>query len=205
MASFFACVVTLELSLSLVIITMATVTTTDKIHATIMTSGGIDRDLPWPLSFLSPSWSWSWGSCPSAASFKVDWAASAETSRATLRACGGAAGGAAGGARRRGTGERERAPTARTGASGVTEGKYCRGGTGGGSGCRRRTGGGRRPAAESATAPAAGGAATGGAATGACVNVSALADGDPPESLTDGSSGASFETQKRPWQRGQLA
>ena len=72
---------------------MPTVSTTDKIHARIMTTGGIERDWPWPRSFLSPSWSCRLGSCPSAASFKVDWAASAETSRATLRACGGAAGG----------------------------------------------------------------------------------------------------------------
>jgi len=47
--------------------------------------------------------------------------------------------------------------------------------------------------------------ATAGAATGACVKVSVPSDGDPPESPGDGSSGASFETQNRPWQRGQLA
>ena len=47
------------------------------------------------------------------------------------------------------------------------------------------------------------GVATGGVATGVCASV--LADDKPTESLTAGSSGVSFATQKRPWQRGQLA
>jgi hypothetical protein len=47
--------------------------------------------------------------------------------------------------------------------------------------------------------------ATGGAAMGASVNVRVPADSDAAESLTEGSKGASFETQNRPWQRGQLA
>ena len=52
-------------------------------------SGGIDRDFPWLLSFLSTSWSCKLGNWPSGAIFKFDSAASAVTNRATLRACGG--------------------------------------------------------------------------------------------------------------------
>jgi hypothetical protein len=50
-----------------------------------------------------------------------------------------------------------------------------------------------------------GGTAIGGAALGRGVNVSVLTGGAATESPADGSSGASLETQKRPWQRGQLA
>jgi len=96
------------------------------------------------------------------------------------------------------------------GASGVTDGKYCRGGT---CGCAAALAaptdaGGGPDGLElgNAGGPARpGGAATGGMALGTSIKVSALTDGDPTESLTDGSRGASFETQKRPWQRGQLA
>ena len=95
----------------------------------------------------------------------------------------------------------------RGGASGVTEGKYCRGGT-----CGGTTALAAADAENVAAGPEAGevgigrpgGVATG-PGNGTCVNVSVLTVGMPAESLTEGSSGASFETQKRPWQRGQLA
>ena len=72
---------------------MAIVITTENTHAATITSIGIERDFPWPFSFLSTSWSCKLGNCPSAATFRLDWAASAETRRATLRAGGGTAGG----------------------------------------------------------------------------------------------------------------
>ncbi len=84
---------------------------------------------------------------------------------------------------------------------GVTEGKYCRGETGGG-----LVGpAGVEPDGAGDGSGRPGGTASGGVATGTCVNVSPPGKGNPPESVTDGSSGASFETQNRPWQRGQFA
>jgi hypothetical protein len=172
-----------------------------------MTSGGIDRDFLWPLFFSSSSWSWRWGSCPSAASFKVDCAVSAETNRATLRDCGGATGGEfddpAAGTGRAGPPVAGDDPAFGIGAEGVTDGKNGRGGAGGDvAGLERGelgVGVGRLAGATG------GGPPVGGLESGTCVNVSVLCGGDPTASLLDGSSGASFDTQNRPWQRGQLA
>jgi hypothetical protein len=50
-----------------------------------------------------------------------------------------------------------------------------------------------------------GGETMGGVATGASVNVSVPTAGAATASFNAGSTGASFETQNRPWQRGQLA
>jgi hypothetical protein len=90
--------------------------------------------------------------------------------------------------------------SAMTGAGGVTDGKYCRGGIPGGTGALTVP-----EPDEAGDVARSGGVTRGGVATGASVKISVLADDNPTESLTDGSSGASFETQKRPWQRGQLA
>jgi hypothetical protein len=138
---------------------------------------------------------------------KVDWAASAVTRRATLRACGGAAGGVLDAASTDGSGT----DTAVAGDSGVTDGRYCSGGTCDGAAALAVTVGVGNGLASSdagkvgAATSRPGGVATGGVATGTCVNVSVLTVGMPAESLTDGSNGESFETQNRPWQRGQFA